>query len=894
MKLFLHSVLLVLICFGTALATDLPPDVYPGIRDSNGALIRSVATYLGQEMGYYDQPVQTELIKRRNNFGYTTEEIQKYFSIPLHMPLDETGLDRSYLKPAPAPGIHPRVIFNPEDVPLIKERLEKTKAGQAVKAAIWDHLTQMFTGPTAKYGKEFNALAAGDQKFVDEFTIPYNELKAKYPNETFPAPDPKSNPRGEKPLEMDHSIGFIMMYEAFRCLIDNDTEGGKKVAGAITTLSKIADIHLSANIANEKVRYEKALANYENALKNPPNNGKTSQKPFDNSKDWRVVGQGPSFEGELGLQYDFAYKFMSETQRDTVRKFLVHDTEGMRNQGGETLRALHCGPSNWISWSCRSLFPICAIEGEPGFDQAMENQAMNAQINFINSMFSSGEAFEGWGKDFIFFEHLVIMAKRGKNIIGSTSIRSAFVNYFMASMNPWGNGFTFCDSLAGSGGKVARNADVLMYHTLFPKDVTADFIYRNQTEGNYDFVGSKNLNTHHPFATMDSLCCAIFPSDMMPTTWEEEYKAVTKDRPMTYFSEDTGNMITRSGWETNALYLNYMTRCIPGGHQYCDRSHFSLYGQGRFWSIYHFMRQIHDQYLPSNRSVLLADGNGSSTMEAKCLSFTDSPLCTFTTTDLSRTWNYQNAGLVKAPTGVEKTQNTFSYNEFRLHPSQTSWMNYPISLLPNWYNSEKAQPSDELSWYKAYDVKKAFRTAGIIRGNHPYALIVDDLQLDDKAHAYDWGMILSDDLTLGSVTTTSGTNSPASADIVLNENLKQEKGDTNAPANDRHLLVRVLSATALTEPASKVELMAVPNPPQRDMQINKLHITANCVSPEFKILLFPFRKDTALPTTTWNADHTTVTVAWPDQSDVITFSPDKNGRTLVKIKRDSAELLGLK
>jgi len=181
-------------------------------------------------MTSYDLPVDVELIKRRNNFGYTEEEIKKYFSVPLHMPLDETGMDKSYIKAPPAPGIHPRVIFNPEDVPLIKDRLQNTKAGQSVKAAIWDHLQQMFAGPNAKFGKEYASLVAGDQKFIDQCTLPYNQLKTKYPNESFPTPDPKSDLKGEKPLPMDRSIGFIMMYEAFRCLIDNDQAGGKNRA----------------------------------------------------------------------------------------------------------------------------------------------------------------------------------------------------------------------------------------------------------------------------------------------------------------------------------------------------------------------------------------------------------------------------------------------------------------------------------------------------------------------------------------------------------------------------------------------------------------------------------------------------------------------------------------
>jgi hypothetical protein len=95
MKHIPHSLLIFPALLCTALAADLSSDVYPGIRDSNGALIPSVTSYLGKEISFFDEPVQTQLIKRRNNFGYSAEEIQKYFSIPLHMPLDETGLDRS-------------------------------------------------------------------------------------------------------------------------------------------------------------------------------------------------------------------------------------------------------------------------------------------------------------------------------------------------------------------------------------------------------------------------------------------------------------------------------------------------------------------------------------------------------------------------------------------------------------------------------------------------------------------------------------------------------------------------------------------------------------------------------------------------------------------------------
>ncbi len=729
----MRSALLTFACGVTAFAfpiqaADLLPNDYPGLRGPDGKLIAAVAGHLGQNLRSYDIPVDQEMLKKRNNFGYTPEDIQKYFTVPLHMTLDETGMDKSFFKPVPGPGIHPRVIFNPEDVPLIRERLTKTQTGKSVYAAILSHIQDILTGPKARFGKEYQALAAGDAKTIDTYTLSYNDLKKKYPTDTFPEPDPKTNSNGGRPLQFDSTIGFTTTYEAFRCLIDDDQEGGKKVAGVITSLAQIQDVEWASEVAKAKP---------------------------EEKNDFRITGLAASFQGTLGLDYDFAYNFMTADQRNRVRTFLSHCTNGYTTQGAETLRAPHTGSSNWISWSCRFLFPLCAIEGEPGYDPQAYKNASTAQLNYINAIFPSGEGFEGWGKSFMLLEHLAIMAKRGQNIVGSTKIRAAYNDYFMASLCPWGNGFTFCDSLAGSGGKIARNADVMMYHAFFPNDVAGDFLWRNQIDGDYNSPGVTLVNTHHPFSVMDSLCLAIFATDFTGSSWDEQQAQATQGRPLTYFGQDTGNLITRSAWTKDALYLNYLTRTIPGGHQYSDRGHFSLYGNGRFWSIYHFFRQVGVQYLPKNRSVLLADDQGPSVLEARCADLQDKPLATFTVTDLKNTWDYQDTGIVKPDKGATIVSNPFSYNDFRLIKSPLPWMNYPVAFLPNWYTSNRPDEKEGLHFFKKYDVKKAFRTAGLVRGIHPYAIIIDDLQLDGNPHHYDWGMILADDVVGGAVKVTS-------------------------------------------------------------------------------------------------------------------------------------------
>ena len=212
---------LVALAFSLAVPTraqpTLPSDVYPGLHAPDGGLLPTVSHYLGQDTKPLEMTVGADLLKKRNDFGYTDEEIRKYFSTPVDLTLDETGLNTSLLKPVPAAGIHPRVLFNPEDVPLIRERLAKTRAGQSASAAIRSHVAEILTGPKAKFAADYDALAAG--KTVDN---------------------------------LDVNVPFTLMYEAFRCLIDDDKAGGQKAAAAITTLSQIVQKGVEANIAKAK------------------------------------------------------------------------------------------------------------------------------------------------------------------------------------------------------------------------------------------------------------------------------------------------------------------------------------------------------------------------------------------------------------------------------------------------------------------------------------------------------------------------------------------------------------------------------------------------------------------------------------------------------------------
>jgi hypothetical protein len=780
------------------------------------------------------EPLDLEMVKRHANFGFTDEQIRTAFNRPFTIPLDRSGLNRSMLKAPPGPGIHPRVLFNPEDLPDIRARLKSTAAGKAVMDAIRKHLDKQL-GEKGELRAVYDALAAGKEADLDAVKV-----------------------RG---------TAFVTLYECFRCLIDDDKSGGARAAAAVATLARLAQGGIEAEVGK---------------LKNPAE-----------ANDFRVVAQGPTYEGTLGLMYDFACGFMTPEQRDRVRAALVRGSAGMTFIGCETLRSLHTNTSNWIPWSARMLFLVCALEGEPGYDAAAYRRCVDAMTGFIGTFFETGEAYEGWGKNFMFVDHLAILAKRGKDVIAAAHLRNAFRRYFIAAMNPWGGGFTFCDSLGGTNIPVARNADVAMYRYFYPADPDGEFVYRNQIRDDYaNLTPGGRVNTSHPFSVMDALCCAIYASDYDGSkTWMQAQQAVTRDRPLSLFSEDTCNLLTRTDWTPDALTLNYLNRAVPGGHKYCDRSHFSLYAHGRTWGVYRALRQVREQYLPENRSVVMIDQDGPSVAPAKCVLYQDAPLATAIATDLREPWDYSNNYVIPNPSRTGFVKFLFPLNHFRLHPSPIPWMDMPMEEMPDWLTSAKPaplgdRPSPGTGWTKRTPpIAFAYRTAVLVRGAHPYALIVDDLRRDDASHTYTWGMTVADDVVLASVTRT-GTAERPGADIVLDEKTPV----AGQPA--RHLLVRVLEAAQL-DAKNPAELIVIsqPNPPQKFVNIPKLVVKSTAVEPRFKMLLFPYRDGQPLPATTGSADRTGVTLAWKDQVDEVRFTAAADHRTRLAISREKAVIL---
>ncbi len=148
------------------------------------------------------------------------------------------------LREPPKPGVHPRIIFTPDDVPDIRRRLKQTRCGQET----WKNLlcwTEMLKGvydDQADYAKP------------DVWKGSYGGLRGRVPLFRLNAPREPGKPnynKNAKAAELYKSLAdgtatdFHAFYwnafalEAFRCLIEEDKTGAETLAKAVITALKI-------------------------------------------------------------------------------------------------------------------------------------------------------------------------------------------------------------------------------------------------------------------------------------------------------------------------------------------------------------------------------------------------------------------------------------------------------------------------------------------------------------------------------------------------------------------------------------------------------------------------------------------------------------------------------
>ena len=163
------------------------------------------------------------------------------------------------------------------------------------------------------------------------------------------------------------------------------------------------------------------------------------------------------------------------------------------------------------------------------------------------------------------------------------------------------------------------------------------------------------------------------------------------------------------------------------------------------------------------------------------------------------------------------------------------------------------------------DLSQAYRQAGLIRGQYPYSLIVDDVHKLSNSASTEWQWIaqIPGDLSRVHTHEFSIANLDPARDIVLKE---------PASTGTRKLLVRLLNAEG-SQPGGLAEFNEFEGNLSGGLTTWRLIIRRIAARPRFRIMLYPFEDGQPIPRYSISGNGSIV-LEWSNNlKDTINFHP---------------------
>jgi hypothetical protein len=777
---------------------------------------------------------------------------------------DATGLAANRLTPPPPPGVHPRILLSPGDLPDLRRRLAQTEAGRAMMATLRQRTGGSIDKPGTWENDLYNKLAAGDAAAA--LAIMNRGLKPSYPAGHY-----------------QPEIIYALVMESFDAMVSNDAVKGRKVGAALATYAAMAGPLL------------------DQALSEPMNDDV-----------WRVKTEGPATGNwsdnqglreiigyhNIGYAYDFAYNFMTDAQRDQVRSLIARATSGRVWMGARLPH--HFRNWNWCAVGLGQPLLALAIEGEKGYDPRVYKMGVQIAQDYLTYAISprgvSTEAVGYTQFGFVWATPFFVAASRRGDMLITNSHLRRMPDWYLQTLQPFGGVWQSHGDGADTGPAIWH---LMMWRYFYPDDPRIDFLWQNYVQSTQ---GKPYADRYHIIEPL--IWCTDGPAQPV------DYAAGAKlNLPLALFDPARSSLMARSAWAHDAAAIEFECRTdsVGASHEHADRGVFTFSALGRLWARENF-RSPETKF--HNGITIDGRGQGFWPGPGKWLGYVDKGWALTAACDEKPAYDsWWPKEITTEPADFIRYQ--YARWSSYLPMSQEFHKNYdgqPIerddrpSVVAHWTGFTQGDPRmwDEDTWpvRLAFNpVQRAFRTLAFVRSDRPYLMLVDDFQKDAAEHLYEWSMMTGPNTDIASIKDN---------DIVLCDATvpRDADGVARPKAGDRELLVRVLD---LSDPAKAADFTTKPfvrletierkdtfAPGGRSFGLDRrLVLPSRSVAPNYKVMLFPLRAGEPLPDTSWNGDKTQLTVQWGQQQDKFTFASGPDGRTLLALERAGQETVAL-
>jgi hypothetical protein len=819
---------------------------------------------------------------------------------------DFSGFNAALLgSKVPAPGVYPRILFSPEDLPLLAARINNSKTGQMALIEMEHLFRKSWWDPSTSDGKLFLQLAKGDVKSL-QWDAPAGSPPGNFPQI-----------KGHKPVIHNSHVAYIpecLTSMSLYCLLTGDDAHGRLAAAAIATYYRMREPQLDELNALSDSEF--------GSLHTRADGTRVAENGSGAETHWRTVS-GLVAHMNLGLALDFSGKWMSAADKDSMRRFIAKATYGKRAYGQDA--PVRFRDVNWVTWDLPHYLALLAIEGLEGFDaeaDAANRETVRAFCDW--GIDDSGVVYESNGKtpgglQFQFLS-MVALARRGENLFGHPHFRK-FLRAQVLMTSPSGRvtvnsgtqyqpfsqqflGFQFTDEHKAFF-PAEREADYLLGRArqLLPLDEAwREWIIDGFDPAEYRGLVAKVPRLRLPSPTYPGFVHGvIYDTDFAPTTRAE------LGLPLDFSAPVHGVFSSYSDASPDAAWVNLMVRpnhYLGAGHHHADAGmlHFSALGVDWFTQS-----PYHQAYDGKYFNLVQVDGVSEATnmpglangynAPAKYLGMTTGPGGAAATADLTYAYSYR--WLTQPAPVWSEAAKRYGWEldpspevlgifagtaRYKLRPW---WANYTYS---NYIPTCRA-PFNPMQY--------VFRTAALVRGEHPYAVVLDDLRKDAAPHLYQWAAMLN-----GGVREAELKGLPA-GQLVLAFRAPKAKAQDDArwkikPSPGEPLLL-VCTADSLDsgDPARPlIELISEDGPPDRQGKpqppYDRLVINHRGVEAAYRVLLIPFRAGEALPQVRFDKKTATARIRLGSQIDDLRFPRGGDQRSGLMITRGAAEVITVK
>jgi hypothetical protein len=563
----------------------------------------------------------------------------------------------------------------------------------------------------------------------------------------------------------------------------------------------------------------------------------------------------------VGIAYDLLHDYMDEAGRAEARHLISRMTSHRYSKGPyeppQGNATNHRGSHDHI------FATTLAIEGEEGFDEGVIDCIEKKDAIWLTQygIFESGLPHEGYA----YFNHgmswmsMTILAntrrKNRENLAETTRFYRAVSETPFRLLDKDGirsHHDVVEDTETGAGLVPNPPNQIMIAKYLWPEDRTIDYVWAQLSENLLKETREDRFGFLH----------AVFAE---PVRYPDQTMTEAAGTLNTaHFCPDRGFMNARNSWDEDSLRLNLRCRMDKYyvGHVHSDCNAFELWGRNRMW----FMdRGKFGGTIQEAQSGILIDGIGAHSANrnswpsfpGRFLEFKSDDVADIACGDAKPFYDWARSK-PRAGEAVLVKDHGLKWSDFyfpRNGERVPEWMEYTPVDLDGYGNAQ--------GLYKMNPVKRAFRTAALVKGEHPFVLIVDDFQKDDQEHEYTWF-----------------ANVPwkGSMEVVAEEEdslILKHKEDAGGP----FLLVKVLHAKGL----KGIELNRNPNLLGKEALLSeRVEIsTGEVLAPDFRVLLYPYEQRDPQPKVSGRNGALTITIG--DQVRSLSTTKGTDGRTRLNV-----------